>query len=81
MNKINISHKERERHDFALQLETVIQKEKLPGWRISFYWQGTHYEGIYHKSGDIEWGHTHPGKEEPALVKELHELMLYHIYD
>ncbi|WP_269775476.1 YheE family protein [Bacillus siamensis] len=59
----------------------LFKKEKLPGWRISFYWQGTHYEGIYHKSGDIEWGHTHPGKEEPALVKELHELMLYHIYD
>jgi len=28
MNKINISHKERERHDFALQLETVIQKRE-----------------------------------------------------
>ncbi len=28
MNKINISHKERERHDFALQLETVIQKKR-----------------------------------------------------
>ncbi len=36
----------------------LFKKEKLPGWRISFYWQGTHYEGIYHKSGDIEWGHT-----------------------
>lgn len=36
----------------------LFKKEKLPGWQISFYWQGTHYEGIYHKSGDIEWGHT-----------------------
>lgn len=41
----------------------LFKKEKLPGWRISFYWQGTHYEGIYHKSGDIEWGHTHPEKK------------------
>ena len=34
----------------------LFPKEKLPGWKISFYYKGTHYEGIYHKSGEIEWG-------------------------
>ena len=36
MNKINISYKERERHDFALQLETVIQKRNCPDGGFHF---------------------------------------------
>lgn len=24
----------------------LFPKEKLPGWKISFYYKGTHYEGI-----------------------------------
>ncbi|MCY9069899.1 YheE family protein [Bacillus inaquosorum] len=60
----------------------LFQKEKLPGWRISFYYKGTHYEGIYHKSGEIEWGNFFPARaDEPALKNEIHELMLFHIYD
>lgn len=45
----------------------LFQKEKLPGWRISFYYKGTHYEGIYHKSGEIEWEICFP----PALTSLL----------
>ncbi|MEC1667494.1 YheE family protein [Bacillus mojavensis] len=60
----------------------LFQKEKLPGWTISFYFKGTHYEGIYHKNGEIEWGGLFPARaDEPALKNEVHELMLFHIYD
>ncbi|MED1757434.1 YheE family protein [Bacillus subtilis] len=60
----------------------LFPKEKLPGWKISFYYKGTHYESIYHKSGEIEWGDLFPARaDEPALTNEIHELMLFHIYD
>ncbi|MCY8267060.1 YheE family protein, partial [Bacillus haynesii] len=36
------------------QWKPLFKKERLPGWRISFYHKGIHYEGIYHKSGEIE---------------------------
>ena len=43
---------------------------------------GSHYEGIYHKTGDIEWGSQLPPHEvEPTLKEEIHELMLFHVYD
>lgn len=64
------------------QWKPLIKKEKLPGWTISFYYKGTHYEGIYYHTGDIEWGKTYPSRDdEPALKNDIHELMLFHIYE
>lgn len=52
------------------------------GWKISFCYKGTHYEGIYLQSGDIEWGKMYPpNHDEPALKSDIHELMLFHIYE
>ncbi|MBC8624006.1 YheE family protein [Bacillus paralicheniformis] len=64
------------------QWKPLFKKERLPGWKISFYHKGIHYEGIYHKSGEIEWGSTYPPHDdEPSLKSEIHELMLFHIYE
>lgn len=50
------------------QWKPLFKKERLPGWKISFYHKGIHYEGIYHKSGEIEWGSTYPPHDdEPSL--------------
>ncbi|MFP7209820.1 YheE family protein [Bacillus safensis] len=64
------------------QWKPLFKKAQLPGWKISFFHNGTHYEGIYHKTGDIEWGSQLPPHEvEPTLKEEIHELMLFHVYD
>ncbi len=42
------------------QWKPLFKKAQLPGWKISFFHNGAHYEGIYHKTGDIEWGSQLP---------------------
>lgn len=64
------------------QYRKLYKHLQLPGWRISFYCNGVHYDGIYHKNGDIEWGLLAPPKQEEADIhSRIHELMLFHIYD
>ncbi|MCM3162011.1 MULTISPECIES: YheE family protein [Metabacillus] len=64
------------------QYKPLFKQAKLPGWRISFYFRGSHYDGIYHKNGQIEWGSVTPLKEdETKLQTQIHELMLFHVYE
>jgi hypothetical protein len=64
------------------QYKPLIKQVNLPGWRISFYFRGNHYDGIYHKNGQIEWGMMTPPKEEiTAIQSQIHELMLFHVYE
>ncbi|MBS2968207.1 YheE family protein [Metabacillus sp. KIGAM252] len=64
------------------QWKPLFKQANLPGWRISFYFKGTHYDGIYHKNGQVEWGTAiPPGDEEEHLVSQIHELMLFHVYE
>ncbi|THF80127.1 YheE family protein [Metabacillus sediminilitoris] len=64
------------------QYKALFKKANLPGWRISFYFRGAHYDGIYHKNGQIEWGSVPPPSEnETDIQSQIHELMLFHVYD
>ncbi|TXC89739.1 hypothetical protein FS935_15345 [Metabacillus litoralis] len=64
------------------QYKPLFKQANLPGWRISFYFRGTQYDGIYHKNGQIEWGSIQPPKEEElAIHTQIHELMLFHVYE
>ena len=54
----------------------------LPGWNISFYFSKQYYQAIYHKDGQIEWISSKPAKiSEPNIIKSIHELMLFHVYE
>ncbi|KAA0565137.1 YheE family protein [Rossellomorea aquimaris] len=64
------------------QYKSMFENKQLPGWTFSFYFSGTKYQGNYHKDGNIEWtGATPPADKEDTLKKQLHELMLFHVYD
>ncbi len=58
----------------------MFPNKNLPGWTFSFYHSGMRYDGNYHKNGEIEWtGHIPPAEED--LKKQIHELMLFHVYE
>ncbi|WP_201715390.1 YheE family protein [Rossellomorea arthrocnemi] len=64
------------------QYKSMFENKQLPGWTFSFYFRGTKYTGTYHKDGRIEWNGTFPPAEkEEDLKKQLHELMLFHVYE
>lgn len=63
--------------------EPLFENKQLPGWKISFYYQQQPHKAIYHKNGDIEWQteHSFTEKTEDQLKKQIHELMLFHVYE
>ncbi|MGD6801459.1 hypothetical protein FZC79_12550 [Rossellomorea vietnamensis] len=64
------------------QFRSMYENKKLPGWTFSFYYKGTRYEGSYHKNGTIEWKEAQPPSEEEEIIqKQIHELMLFHVYE
>ncbi|BCB02905.1 YheE family protein [Bacillus sp. KH172YL63] len=64
------------------QFKNMFENTQLPGWTFSFYFGGTKYAGNYHKDGRIEWTGPVPAEEkEESLKKQLHELMLFHVYE
>ncbi|WP_044337808.1 YheE family protein [Rossellomorea aquimaris] len=64
------------------QYKNMFENKQLPGWTFSFYFSGLKYQGNYHKDGRVEWtGPTPPVEKEEILIKQVHELMLFHVYD
>lgn len=64
------------------QYKPLFVSEKIPGWSFSFYFQNAHYTGLYHGNGAIEWHLATPDEEfRNQLEKQIHELMLYHVYE
>jgi Family of unknown function (DUF5342) len=64
------------------QYKPLFKQANLPGWRISFYFKGIHYDCIYQKNGQIEWGTmTPPSEYESDIHSQIHELMLFHVYE
>jgi hypothetical protein len=56
--------------------------KNLPGWKVHFYFKGTRYEAIYKKNGEIEWQEPLPPSENiNELQSQVHELMLFHVYE
>lgn len=58
----------------------LFENAQLPGWGISFYYKQKYYQAEYKKNGEIKWLGEVP-KEIGDIEKEIHELMLYHVYD
>lgn len=64
------------------QFRPLFENKEMPGWHFSFYHQKLKYTGIYHQNGEIEWTSAKPeGQTEAALKAQIHELMLFHVYD
>ncbi|MCP3741630.1 YheE family protein [Rossellomorea sp. BNER] len=64
------------------QFKNMYNNKQLPGWVFSFYFKGIKYEGNYHKNGEIEWIGQSPGEENQEFIKkQIHELMLFHVYE
>lgn len=54
---------------------------ELPGWRISFYDRQQKVEALYHGDGSIELESPKDYALNEQQLKDIHELMLFHIYD
>ncbi len=64
------------------QYKSLYENTELPGWHISFYYLKQRYTGIYQQNGGIEWNETKPPEaDRQKLEKQIHELMLYHVYE
>jgi hypothetical protein len=64
------------------QFKSIYQNQQLPGWTFSFYYQKQKFSGTYHQNGRIEWSESRPIQEDEARLKEqIHELMLFHVYE
>jgi len=64
------------------QWKPLYNSSKIPGWSFSFFYQGTKYNGTYNKDGSIDWHGSHPKlKVIDDITKQIHELMLFHVYD
>lgn len=64
------------------QFKSLFKNQNIPGWSISFYFKKQRYTGIYHQTGTIEWTSLPPEKEDLAgLTSQIHELMLFHVYE
>lgn len=64
------------------QIQSLYEDKRLPGWTFSFYFHQQKIAGIYYSDGKIEW--TSKAPDEPdnsALQKQVHDLMIFHIYD
>lgn len=53
----------------------------LAGWNFSFFYKGKRLSGIYHRNGSIEWHGDGPSTDHEKLQSQIHELMLFHVYD
>jgi hypothetical protein len=64
------------------QYKPLYENADIPGWHFSFYYLKQKYNGVYNPNGQIEWSTTKPNEQDQKkLESQIHELMLYHVYD
>ncbi|WP_282173819.1 YheE family protein [Cytobacillus firmus] len=63
------------------QFKPLYENKQLPGWTFSFYFKKQKVTGIYHPDGKIEWISGDPAGQEEDLKSQIHELMLFHVYE
>ncbi len=64
------------------QYKSIYENKQLPGWTFTFYFKKQKYSGIYHPTGKVEWTSTTPQTVDiPLLERQIHELMVFHVYD
>ncbi|WP_251554898.1 YheE family protein [Neobacillus muris] len=62
------------------QFKPLFEGKNIPGWTFSFYYKNQRFTGIYHQTGKIEWTSLPPAQDQEAIAGQIHELMLFHIY-
>ncbi len=50
-------------------------------YQISFFHKGTQYQAVYHYNGTITWVEAPAQEDQAQLVSQIHELMLFHVYE
>lgn len=64
------------------QWKPLFKKAQLPGWKISFFIMVHTMKAFITKrvilNGALSF---RPHEVEPTLKEEIHELMLFHVYD
>jgi hypothetical protein len=64
------------------QWKPLYPGTELPGWNISFFFKGAYYTAVYHKEGRIEWTSAEPPEAmREQIISQIHELMLFHVYE
>lgn len=64
------------------QFNPLFENKNLPGWNFSFYYKKQRFSGIYHQDGKIEWIANTPAQDDiETLTSQIHELMLFHVYE
>ena len=64
------------------QFKPLYENEAIPGWLFSFYFKKLRRTGRYLQDGKIEWAENPPeDADRKTLENQIHELMLYHVYD
>lgn len=54
---------------------------EMPGWRLSFYYNREKMTALYHGDGEIEIVQPQSFIITEQLKKDIHELMVFHVYD
>ncbi|MGD6834085.1 DUF5342 family protein [Sutcliffiella halmapala] len=65
------------------QIKSFYKNSQLPGWHLSFFFKGQSIKATYHKDGKIEFDESAPFSPEEIVQveKQIHELMLFHVYE
>ncbi|WP_078381582.1 YheE family protein [Sutcliffiella halmapala] len=65
------------------QLKPLYKNNQLPGWHLSFFYKGQNLKAIYHKDGRIEWdpSFSYSDEDKQKIEIQIHELMLFHVYE
>ncbi|MFC3883826.1 YheE family protein [Bacillus songklensis] len=64
------------------QYRPLYEHDNIPGWSLSFYYGGRVYQALYHRNGQIEWVNLSPPESTIHDVSsQIHELMLFHVYE
>nr|WP_106780999.1 DUF5342 family protein [Lysinibacillus timonensis] len=58
----------------------LYENVQLPGWSVSFYYKQQYFQAEYKKDGKIVWIGEVP-TETDKIEQQIHELMLFHIYN
>ncbi|MBB6449555.1 hypothetical protein HNR44_001504 [Geomicrobium halophilum] len=63
------------------QFKTLKNNWISKKWKVSFFHQGKLCEGIYLQDGTIEWENKPSVEQLEKVEMQVHDLMLYHIYE
>ncbi|SDN12309.1 hypothetical protein SAMN05443253_108110 [Bacillus sp. OK048] len=64
------------------QFKPLFENKNIPGWNFSFYYKKQRFSGTYHQTGKVEWTVNTPEQEDiETLTSQIHELMLFHVYE